>query len=196
MRPGAVRCATVSHAKGSAIASRIRYVREHFGEEGYRKLVEQLSPEDRARVGARILQHEWVPFDLFINTNVAIDRIFGKGDLHLCYEMGRYSAETNLPTLYRLFYRLGTPMFIFRKAAQIWNVHYDSGQIRPVDEGGGRIRIFMESVARPHRAHCLSVLGWAAKSIELSGGTVTEAKEHACRTDGAVACELALQFNT
>lgn len=185
----------MSHVKGSAITSRIRYVREHFGEEGYRTLLERLSAADVALIRARILPHEWVSFELFVNTNVTIDRVFGKGDLQMCFEMGRYSAETNLPTLYRLFYRLGTPMFIFRKAAQIWNVHYDTGSIRPVADGSGGIRIFMDNVARPHRAHCLSVLGWAAKSIELSGGKVTEAQERACRTQGATSCELVLHYN-
>jgi hypothetical protein len=64
------------------------------------------------------MPHAWVPFDLFIDVNVEIDRLYGKGDLALCREMGRYGARLNLPTLYRIFYRLGSLGFILRKAAR------------------------------------------------------------------------------
>jgi hypothetical protein len=184
----------VSHVKGSAIASRLRFVREHYGEAGIERLFEQLSPDDRTVVRGHILPTEWISYDLFVAINTAADRLFGKGDLQLCVEMGRYGAKTNLPTIYRLFYRFGTPMFVFRKAAQIWNVHYDSGQIIPVEDERGRIKLSIQNFARPHRAHCLSVLGWAAGSIELAGSTVTLANESACRTQGAPACDLVLQF--
>jgi hypothetical protein len=185
----------MSNVKGSAISARVRFVRERFGDAGYQRLLASLTSAERALIEGRILPHAWVPYDLFVDLNVAVDRCFGRGDLALCFEMGRYSAEVNLPTLYRLFYRFGTPMFVFRKAAQLWSVHYDSGEIVPVDEGGNSVRIKIERFARPHRAHCQSVLGWAAKSIEMSGGRVRRADEERCRTRDDAACELALRWD-
>jgi hypothetical protein len=184
----------VASVKGSAITSRIRYVRDHHGEEGYRLLMDALPREGRDLIRQRILPHAWVPYELFIQVNIEADRLFGRGDLGLCYEMGRFSAELNLPTLYRLFYRLGTPMFIFRKASQLWNVHYDSGRMTAYEDGPGVVRLCMEEFETPHRAHCLSVLGWAAKSIELSGATVIEAEEKRCRVHADPACELLLRW--
>jgi hypothetical protein len=184
----------MSDVKGAAITARVRYVREHFGEEGYQKLLAALSPEHRERLGGRILPHEWVPFDIFAALAVAIDRLFGKGDLQLCFEMGRYAAEVNLPSLYRIFYRFGSPMFIFRKAARLWEVHYTSGKLIPIEDRPGAIHLEIEAFDTPHRAHCMSVLGWGAKSIELSGGTVKRAEETRCRTRGDEVCSLALEW--
>ena len=48
--------------------------------------------------------------------------------------MGRFAADVNLPTLYRIFDRLGSPQFILRKAAQLWSVHYDSGKLATIEE--------------------------------------------------------------
>jgi hypothetical protein len=184
----------MSDVKGSAIAARVRFVRERFGDEGYARLVASVDDASRARLAGRILAHEWVPFALFRGLNVEADRLFGKGDLQLCYEMGRYSAEVNLPSLYRLFYRLRTPMFIFRKAARLWDVHYTSGKLTPIEERAGAIRLEIEGFAEPHRAHCMSVLGWAARSGELSGGRLRQAEETRCRTRGDAVCVLTLDW--
>jgi hypothetical protein len=137
-----------------------------------------------------MLPHQWEPYDAFVDVNVTADRLFGKGDLELCFEMGRYGAEVNLPTLYRIFYRLGSPLFIFRKAARVWDVHYDSGRIVPVQDDERVIRVKILDFERPHRAHCLSVLGWAARSVEMSGATLIRAEEEKCRTRGDGACEM------
>src|SRR5688572_10535218 len=70
----------LAQVKGSAITARIRYVRERFGEDGYRQLVAALSADERALIQGRILPHAWVPYDLFVDVNVEADRLFGKGD--------------------------------------------------------------------------------------------------------------------
>ena len=97
-------------------------------------------------------------------------------------------------TLYKIFYRVSTPQFIFNKASRVWEVHYDSGRLVPVDETGKSMRIRIEDFAEPHRAHCLSVQGWAVRSAELSGARVTTHDEVLCRTRGDEACEMVITW--
>jgi hypothetical protein len=184
----------MAQVKGSAVTSRVRYVRERFGEAAYRRLRDSLTPEHRELLDGRVLPHAWVPYSLFIAVNIEADRMFGKGDFALCFEMAKYGAETNLPTLYRIFYRLNTPQFIFNKAARLWEVHYDSGRLVPLDEGASMMRIRIEDFAEPHPAHCISVLGWAVRSVELSGATVTGYAEERCRTRGDTVCEMRISW--
>jgi hypothetical protein len=183
-----------SEVKGSAVTSRVRYVRERFGEAAYRRLRDALVSEHKELLDGRVLPHAWVPYHLFIAVNIEADRIFGKGDLALCFEMAKYGAEVNLPTLYRIFYRLNTPQFIFKKAARLWEVHYSSGRLVPTDETETSIRMRIEDFDEPHPAHCLSVLGWAVRSVELSGATVTGYAEERCRTRGDDACEMRISW--
>ncbi len=96
--------------------------------------------------------------------------------------------------LYKLFYRLGSPLYIFRRAAQLWSVHYDSGQLAAMELGDRAARLEIVGFASPHRVHCLSVLGWATRSIELSGGTVVSADEERCRARGDDTCEMAVRW--
>jgi hypothetical protein len=182
----------MANVKGSAILARLRFIRERYGEAQVQRVLRSLAPAHREILDARVLPQDWVPFDLFVDLNVTADEAFGRGDLALCYEMGRYSAEINLPTLYRLFYRLGNPQFIFRKAARLWRVHYDTGSMVPIEEPGV-LRLRIEGFEPPHRAHCLSVMGWATKSYELSGGVLGEYAEERCRTRGDPACEMVMR---
>lgn len=187
----------MAQVKGSAALARLRYAREFHGEDGERALVAGLTPEHRGVVEAGdFLPQSWVPFDLFVDLNVTADRLFGRGDLTLCYHMGRFGADLNLTTLYRVFYKMGSPAFIISRAAKVWGLNYDSGQLvvahaPPVRE----IRLVIQHFATPHRAHCLSVLGWASRSVELSGGTLENAIEVTCRARNEPACELFVRWS-
>ncbi|MDW8363511.1 MAG: hypothetical protein RMK74_14015 [Myxococcales bacterium] len=176
------------------MTSRVRWVREKHGDEGLRRLKAALSPEHRTRLEQRILPHEWVPFDLFVELNVKADALFGTGDLAVVEQMARYGAEVNLPTLYRIFYKLGTPEFILGKAARLWEVHYTSGrlEVEKLEAGGGRL--LLRDFETPHPAHCRSVLGWAVRSVELSGGEVLSYGETECRTHGDERCVFEVRW--
>ena len=91
-----------ANIKGSAITARVRYVRELYGEPGVRRVKEALSPEYRKRLEEKVMPHDWVPMEMFIELCTEIDRMYGRGDLALCRELGRYAAKVNLPTLYRM----------------------------------------------------------------------------------------------
>lgn len=185
----------MGQVKGSAVNARVRFVREKWGEDGWRALRATLDPATRAALeGGGILPHAWFPYAGFIELNVAIDRMYGNGDLQLCYEMGRYGAEVNLPTLYRIFMRFGSPMYLFEKSARLWQVNYDSGRMVPVAEGRSEVRLRIEEFDDPHRAHCMSVLGWASRGLELTGAKLILADEGLCRTRGDEACEMSLKW--
>lgn len=186
----------MSQVKGSAITSRVRFIRERGSEALFKEIRASLSPESRAHLEKGVLPHAWVPFELLVELCVAIDGKLGKGDLELCREMGRYSAKTNLPTLYRIFFRLGSMPFILSKGARLWEVHYDSGRLLVDTDEVGVAKLTIADFATPHRVHCLSVLGWAEAAGELTGATVIESRELACRARGDTSCDLFLRWRT
>jgi hypothetical protein len=110
----------MANCKGISINARLDYLEEHHGPAGLRDVLASLSPEHQQRIEARILPHAWTPVELFIALSVAADAKFGSGDFQLCVTMGSWAAEKTLPRLFKIFYRLGTPMFIFGKAAKLW----------------------------------------------------------------------------
>jgi hypothetical protein len=181
------------NVRASATLARLRWVEQHHGREARRAVLVSLPPTQATTIMAAKEPNEWVPFHAFVALCMAIDRMYGKGDLALCRTLGRYAADVNLPTLYRLFYKIGSFRFIISKAAAVWSTHYDSGHTSTHDIPGG-VSFVMEGFATPHRAHCLSVLGWIEQSAIISGAKVISAEETQCRTRGDPVCEFQVQY--
>ena len=180
----------MANVKGSALASRVLWVQLGHGASGMDRLRAQASPELRAAIEAGIEKARWYPVEQFLELNVLLDRLFGRGDLGLVQSLGRHGADANLTTIYRLFYKVGTTQWILSRAVRLWSAHYDSGFMEVVTQGARAAILRIHGFAQPHRAHCLSVLGWCERSIELSGGRRVSAEETRCRTRGDELCQI------
>jgi hypothetical protein len=185
----------MANVKGSTISSRLLWVSLHHGEEGLQKLNGVLTPESRAALAMPLQKAKWYPFELFVELSMAIDKVFGKGDMSLIKQVGRFTADANLKTVYKLFYMVGTPKWIIDRAARLWDLHYDSGRLvvmrYPGNETEGRIVGF----ATPHRAHCQAVWGWFERSLELSGAKDVKGQEVRCRVNGDDECAYHLTWS-
>jgi hypothetical protein len=180
------------NVKGTALRARLRFVEERAGVDGYRRFVDALTPATRALVDDRILASGWYPFAAFIEICTVIDDQLGAGDLALCDELGRYGCDANLPTLYKIFFRMADVRYIIRRAAAAWRVNYDEGSMAVVAEGDHVVTLRME-VPTPHRAHCLSVRGWIVRAGELSGAKDVRVDE-SCRLHGDPHCQFELRW--
>jgi len=180
----------VANVKGSALSSRVLWVELEHGNAGMERLLHQCSPGLRHSLDKGIAKAKWYPFEQFIELNETIDRLFGKGDLGLIHELGRYGADANLTTIYRLFFKVGTTHWILGRAARLWSAHYDSGNLEVLTRGPRTAVLRIRGFATPHRVHCMSVQGWAERSIELSGGLRVNSEEPLCRLRGDEYCQL------
>jgi hypothetical protein len=184
----------MARVKGIAVLSRLRFVKERYGDEGLERLLRALPTEERALVDQHLLPHAWAPFSLFVNVNERADALFGKGDLGLVLEMGAFAARVSLPTIFRPFLRFGSPRFLFSRASKIWNTHYDSGRLDLIEDSPRSARLRIEGFETPHRAHCTAVLGWAKEAIVLTGAIVQFAEQTRCRTRGDPFCEISARW--
>lgn len=180
----------MANVKGSALSSRVLWVQLGHGAAGLDRLISQCSPALRAHIQEGIGKAKWYPFEEFVELNVLIDRLFGKGDLGLIRELGRYGADANLTTIYRLFYKVGTTHWILGRAVRLWSAHYDSGFLEVLTRGPRTAILRIHNFETPDQVHCLSVAGWCQRSIELSGGENVQVVEPRCRTRGDELCQL------
>jgi hypothetical protein len=179
------------NVKGSALRARLRFV-EKRGAAAMQKVLAALPPDTQRIVESNILPSSWYPFSAFIDLSETIDRTLGTGDHKLCYELGRFACDENLPTLYKIFFRIADVQYIIRRAAAAWRVNYDQGGIAVITEGDHLVVLRME-VPRAHRAHCLSVLAWIVRAGELSGAKDVKTVER-CRLRGDEACEFEMRW--
>jgi hypothetical protein len=182
------------NVKGSALSSRVLWVELGHGAAGLDRLKKQATPELRATLDSRIEKAKWYPFEQFVELNVTIDRLFGAGDLALVRELGRSGADANLTTIYRLFFKIGSVHWILGRGVRLWSAHYDSGYTEIANKGAKAAVMRVHGFSTPHRAHCLSVLGWIERSVELSGGKRPKVDESKCRTRGDDLCQIEISW--
>jgi len=179
------------NVKGTAISGRRQYVLRHHGEEKLRAVLAQLKDREAAkRMEMSVLKSAWYPFELFIDLTETIDRVVGRGDGKLYRAMAGQTAEDDLSTIYKVFFKFLQPMFIFGKAASVWSAYYTSGKLKATQNQPGDIELEILEFETPHWAHCESVLGWAQRSIELTGVKNVRADHLECRAKGARRCRM------
>ena len=102
--------------------------------------------------------------------------MLGTGDLELCTEMGRFSCESNLTGIYRVFFRFGNLNFLLDRAAKAYRRQYDTGRMETI-RGDGNVTLELHDVPDPQKSIYNAIKGWSLKAAELSGSEVISFKE-------------------
>lgn len=179
------------NVKGTAISGRRQYVIRYHSEDKLRAVLGKLKDREQAkRLETGVLKSAWYPFDLFVDFTETIDRVVGKGDGKLYRAVAAQTAEDDLSTVYKVFFKFLKPMYIFEKAGQLWSSYYSSGQLKSTTLGPSDIELEIIGFETPHWAHCESVVGWAQRSIELTGVKNVQADHTECRAKGARRCRM------
>lgn len=177
------------HVKGVVLKARIEYLKKHFGEDAFDRLLENLKPETRAALRSGVLISSWYPVELSIEMMEAMDRVFGKGDLKLCRDMGRYSARASLGGVYKGYARENDFNFVNRMTPHMWSQYYDSGRMQTETLGNGKAVTRIHDFAQPHRVLCLGTLGWLEAANGIWGAGKVTVEEKKCRCRGDSCCE-------
>lgn len=187
--------ARTCHVKGSSIATRVKWVQLNHGQDGIDALRSRAGDELAELLESEIELATWYPLERFIELNVAIDEQYGTGDLAMVKELGRYAAEANLTTVFRMFFKVGTVQWILARAARIWGMHYDSGQLLVREFPDEEVELEIVDFGVPSRVHCLSVQGWAEGAARLTGVKDVVLDEVDCRAKGDARCRFRLNWD-
>jgi hypothetical protein len=186
----------MAQVKGTAIAGRLKWVSRYHGEQALKNVLDKLKDRDTAKRLAETgaLKSAWYPFELLVDLTETIDRVFGKGDGALYRQVAGQTAEDDLSTVYKVFFRFMQPMFIVQKAAQLWSSYYNSGKLTATSPEKAVIELEIADFETPRWAHCESVLGWAQRSIQLTGVKGVQAQHLECRGKGARRCRMRVSW--
>ena len=171
------------------------FVEARFGVEARQRFRATASPALRELVtSSDDPKGGWVDFELFVEATVLADRLFGKGDLMLAWEIGRFAAGYGAGIWKRLLMRHVSPEAVLGMAAGLWSHHYDGGKLVSRVFGSSGLCVELVGWPAPHRAHCLSIGGWMQGSAELGPRRNTAVRELGCRALGAPTCEFQLTW--
>lgn len=177
-------------SKGFTIKGALAFVEKTYGAEGKARLIEALDPGTREiaeRVG---ISAEWVPFSAQVALYESIDRVFGKGDLALCWEIGRFTSESELSTINLIFLKLGKLEHWFRVASMMWGRYYSEGRLHIGNFGRETGTVLIMDFNPISEAFCRDFSGWLQRTVELSGCRNVTVEHPQCVLSGRRLCEF------
>jgi len=181
--------------RGNVLMARLTYVREKGGEPALEAVLARLPAADQAVLRGWILPISWYPLELNLRLDDAIAAVLSPHDRSRVFvDMGRASADANLLGPQRPYLKAGDPHFLLRSAPQIYAAYYRVGR-RTYEKTGACSAVLRTFDAESVTAtDCLTVVGWHARAIELSGGKDARVVERTCRTRGDPHCEYACEW--
>jgi hypothetical protein len=179
--------ADIARVRSATVRVRDQFVLARFGRtsrDRYRAAVSSELRELLETPGDR-----WVSFETFVEANLVLCQLFGGGDLDLCREVGAFGAESNMGFWRSLVYRTLSPLTVLSIAGRLWDHHYQGGVLTAEPAGERGVRLRLSDFPTPHRTHCLSMLGWCTRLVELGRPRRVQFVETACRLSGDAFCE-------
>jgi hypothetical protein len=164
------------------------HAERRFGREGVAACLADLSADD-CELLESIVPVGWYPLEPALRFSRCVDQRFGSGDLALCREAGRFSAEWQLSSFHKMLLRLTSPGWMFERGLGVWQQYHDSGRWEILQPSTTELVGRLYDFAVVDRAFCVREHGWFERAIELTGGDQVVIEEPRCRAQGAECCE-------
>jgi hypothetical protein len=180
--------------KGNLLTSRIWYVREQFGPDALAAVAAAVGPAARARLDNPPMPFVWCTFGEMMEIDRAILEGPMHGDLGRMKHFGGEIAKHDLPTIYKVLFKVGTPRFLMKRVATVASTYLRDAPMRGVDLPDGRVRVLQAGKIFPYYFCSYGVCGWFEAAMELSGGKNIQALHTSCRHRGDAACGWDVRF--
>jgi hypothetical protein len=177
-----------NRAKGNLLQSRVWYVRDRFGEDTVDQLQRVLPPSAAAIMRSPPVSFAWCS----VGDMMDIDRAILEGPMHgeivQMREFGAAIATHDLPLLYRMLFKIGTPGFFLRRIGIAAGTYIGDSVMTGVDHGPNHVRITQSGKLLPYYFCAYGALGWLEAGTKLSGGKSISVEHVACAHRGAAEC--------
>lgn len=181
----------VNQVKGSAVVGTLRFVRERFGEAALRETLAALDAADRHALEGALVS-AWYPLPLLLRLMRQIEARFGSQVPHIYRAIGAASADYGLNTVYKIFFKIGSPQFIISRASRVFSSYYQRGSMVVTETGPGLVKLELRGFDDGAPEYCERIFGWMTHTMELCGAhdlqpshvTCVHLSDDVCRFEG------------
>jgi len=175
-------------AKGTLIKTSLAFVEERFGAGALEKVMAALDPEVRSKVSGMVLSSARYPVPVIAALLETIDRVLGRGDLQLGWEVGKFAGEYEVTLFHKAVFQIGKVEYFLKAAPMTWGFYYSAGKMRAeeITASGGRVEV--RDFNPVSKVMCHRSGGWMWRTAELCGKKNVLVRHPECLLDGHPAC--------
>jgi hypothetical protein len=185
---------TAGRIRGRSLIPVRAFVKETFGEHGWKRFLAELAPAHRALLDGLIVPDAW--YDRTIDTDqiAALAKLWAQEMPDLWRKLGARVARHHVRSYLRPLMVLGGPILVIKRAASLYREYYQGGAMAVVERRDTGARLSLEDPLQ-HRWFCgHSLPGFIEEFIALAGRQVVHVRQDVCTWNGAEHCELDLEW--
>ena len=162
----AERCMKV---KGTGVMATKGFVKEKFPDR-FDEWLDALPPESREIHGGTILATQsYLIYDALVVPTEKLCELFYNGDEYGAWIAGIHSAGFALNSFYKVFFKVGSPQFIIKRASSVFSSYYPDGEMHVADTSDRQVVLQVTKFSEPHYIIELGIGGWMEGALELMG---------------------------
>ena len=175
--------------RGSGFVHTLDYLDRTHGAQVTRAILERMPPEAR-RNARRALATGMYPVEHVSELLAAIRAELAPQDPEINFKVSLAVAKNAFSTLYKVFFKLGRPHFIIKRAAKVWDRMASQGALEVTHQDRGLVGLRLTDFNYADPEFCAQRLrAWYQAPLELSGCRITLSEHPACRSRGDRLCE-------
>lgn len=184
----------MARVKGTKITSKMEFVRDAFGEDGVRQVLDALGPDEREQV-RRALEIGWYDQELYDGLIQAILAGPGDGDERVLDRMGTYSAERQSEQVYSVYFRSRDPQQVLDSMTPMHRMLNDPGDMAVERRGDGHLSLVVREPPG-NATSCRVARSFYQRAVELCGVEGVTVREVECSGAGAGRCRFEVRWAT
>lgn len=180
--------------RGRTLVPLRAFLKETFGEEGWRRLLGELAPPQRSVLEGLILPDAW--YDRMIHRAMleTTARLWAEEMPDIGRRMGARVAWHHDRFYLRPLVKLGGPIVILKRASGLYREYFQGGKMAVLEQRGAGARLLVDDPHAPPFFCRETLLGFAEELIRLSGRRLVRIEQPVCRHQGADHCELDVEW--
>lgn len=180
--------------KGNLLGRRAWFVRDRFGQAALDALAAAVPEASRRHLVDTPLTFAWYPFSVMMDIDRAIVEGPMRGELSRMFEFGSAIAKHDLPTLYKVLFKLGSPAFIVKRLNIVARQYIRESSVRVEVPRDGHAEVTLTGRRFPLYFCTYGVSGWFHAALELSGARDATVEHATCAHRGDAACTWHLDW--
>ena len=155
--------------KGTAVKSILDFVKiMHPGE--FAKWMREL-PEESQTIMSDVRSNNWYSVEkaAIVPTELAAKHFFNNDIQKAAWELGKYSAESALKGIYKIYVKFSAPTHIIARGSRIMSAYYSPSALEVADKKPNSIRIVITEFDTTSDVLEHRIGGWVESALEISG---------------------------
>jgi methyl-accepting chemotaxis protein len=182
--------------RGSALALRINFVREKYGEPGLKKVLNRLDPATRSVLSGQLDTASTYPRELSTQLTQAISTELADGKEGIMFDISAYQASQEVKTEFKQYLKHGDPASMIKRMDLVTRHYW--GDVLVVIERKGPKAYHIKLGQSPNITHAMCQYnwpGWVSGAVTASGGVRPQVKKLTCAHQGAEFCEYDINWD-